>query len=80
MADGAIELGIGIAALFGGVYGVKVAGFLKKARTRSKALREIIEGNEIFKRANTDQLNSFKAAHNIQSPATRQIVAQIKNI
>lgn len=79
IADGAIELGIGIAALFGGVYGVRVAGFLKQAKSKSKALREIIEGNEIFKRIHAESVESFKTAHRGQSPRTRQIVAETKN-
>ncbi len=79
MADSAVELGIGIAALFGGVYGVRVAGFLKQAKTRSKALREIVEGNEIFKRMHAESVESFKAAHKGQSSQTRQIVAETKS-
>jgi hypothetical protein len=79
VADGAMDLGIGIAALFGGVYGVRVARFLKEARAKSKALREIITGNELFKRENTDSATAFKDAHKDQSPQTRQLVTQMKN-
>ena len=79
VADGAIELGVGVAALFGGVYGVRAARFLKEARTRSKALREIITGNELFKREHADSAQAFKAAHKAQSPQTRQLVTQMKN-
>jgi len=79
VADGAIDLGIGVAALFGGVYGVKVARFLKEARVKSKALREIITGNEFFKREHADSSQAFKAAHKDQSPQTRQLVTQMKN-
>jgi hypothetical protein len=78
VADGAIDLGIGIAALFGGVYGVKVVRFLKDARAKSKALREIITGNELFKREHADSSQAFKAAHKDQSPQTRQLVTQVK--
>jgi hypothetical protein len=78
VADGVMDLGIGIAALFGGVYGVRVARFLKEARTKSKALREIIEGNELFKRTCADSAGAFKEAHKDQSPQTQQLVAQIK--
>lgn len=78
VADGAIDLGIGIAALFGGVYGVRVARFLKEARAKSKALREIIAGNELFKREHTDSTQAFKSAHKDQSPQTRQLVTQVK--
>lgn len=78
LADSALELTIGIAALVGGVYGTKAARFLKQARARSKALREIVAGNELFKKQNTDSAGAFKQAHKEQSPATRQIVAQVK--
>jgi len=79
MADGAVELGIAMAALFGGVYGVRIARFLKEARAKSKALREIIQGNEVFKKMQSDVAESFKTAHKNQSPDTRQLVAQVKN-
>lgn len=78
VADGVMDLGIGIAALFGGVYGVKVARFLKEARVKSKALGEIITGNELFKREHADSAQDFKAAHKDQSPQTRQLVTQVK--
>ncbi len=79
ITDGAIDLGIGLAALFGGIYGVKATGFLKQARKKSEALREIIIGNELFKRNNAGSKEQFKAAHNSQSSKTRGIVAEIKN-
>jgi hypothetical protein len=79
VADGAIDLGIAVAALFGGVYGVKVARFLKEARVKSKALREIISGNELFKRQHADSAQAFKEAHRNQSPQTRQLVVQMKD-
>ena len=78
VADSALELGIGICALLGGVYGTKVARFLGQARAKSKALQEIIAGNELFKKQNEAQASAFKQAHQTQSPATRQIVAEIK--
>jgi len=78
IADNALELGIAVAGLFGGVYGIKVAGFLKQARSKSNALREIIAGNELLKKQD-DKLNiAFKTAHQNQSPQTRKIVAEIK--
>ncbi len=79
VADGVMELGIGIAALFGGVYGARAARFIKEARAKSKALREIIEGNELFKSEHTDSAQAFKQAHKDQSAQTRQLVAQMKN-
>jgi len=79
VADGAMDLGIAAVALFGGVYGVRAAGFLRQVRTKSKALREIIKGNEIFKRQNAEVGESFNAAHQLQSAQTRQLVTQIKH-
>jgi len=74
-----MELGIGICALLGGVYGTRAVGFLKEARTKSKALQEIIAGNEFFKKTSPSQTAAFKDAHRNQSPETKQIVAQLKN-
>lgn len=79
VADNVLELSIGILALFGGVYGTKAVGFLKNARTKSQALREIIAGNELFKRQNTKSVKAFKNAHRTQSPQTRQLVAEMKS-
>lgn len=78
VADSAMELGIGICALLGGVYGTRAVGFLKEARTKSKALQEIISGNELFKKNNQSQVAAFKQAQQNQSPTTRQIVAEMK--
>lgn len=78
VADSAIDLGIGIFALLGGVYGTQAARFLKNAKTKSKALKEIIEGNELFKQQNETSVAAFKQAHSSQSPETRQIVTEIK--
>ena len=78
VADSVLELGIGICALLGGVYGTRAVGFLKDARTKSKALQEIIAGNELFKKNNQTQVSAFKESHRSQSPETRQIVAEMK--
>ncbi len=78
VADSMLELSIGICALLGGVYGTRAVRFLKDARTKSKALQEIITGNELFKRRNQSQTAAFKEAHKNQSSQTRQIVAQMK--
>ena len=78
VADSMLELGIGICALLGGVYGTKAARFLGQAKTKSKALKEIIAGNELFKKQNEAQASALKQAHQSQSPATRQIVAEMK--
>jgi len=78
LADAMLELGIGVCALFGGVYGTRAVRFLKNARTKSQALQEVVAGNELFKKQNQAQSQAFKTAHQNQSPATRQLVAQLK--
>lgn len=78
VADSMLELGIGICALLGGVYGTKAVGFLRQARTKSKALKEIVTGNELFKKQNASSAPAFKQAHQNQSPQTRQIVTEMK--
>jgi hypothetical protein len=78
VADSAIDLGIGIFALLGGVSGTAAVRFLKNARTKSQALKEIIAGNELFKKQNASAKDAFKQAQADQSPETRQLVAQIK--
>jgi len=79
VADSAIELAIGISALLGGVYGTRAVRFLRDAQTKSKALKEIVEGNEIFKKQNESSIAAFKQAQQNQSPQTRQIVAEMKS-
>ena len=79
VADSVLELGIGICALLGGVYGTRAVRFLRETRTKSKALQEIIIGNELFKKQNQSSASAFKQVHQNQSPQTRQIVAQMKS-
>ena len=79
VTDTLLEIGIGVSALLGGVYGTRIAGFLKTARAKSQALREIVTGNELFKQQNADQVTSFKAAQVNQSPETRQLVTALKS-
>jgi hypothetical protein len=78
VADSALELAIGVCALLGGVYGTRAVRFLRDAQTKSKALKEIIEGNELFKKQNESSAAAFKQAQQNQSPQTRQIVAEMK--
>ena len=78
VADSMLEMGIGICALLGGVYGTRAVGFLRQARGKSAALKEIIAGNELFKKRNQAQATAFKQAHQNQSPQTRQLVVQMK--
>jgi hypothetical protein len=77
-ADGVVELGIGLAGLFGGAYGIRAAQFLKQARDKSKALKEIIEGNELFRETNPLQASAFKEAQKDQSVETKKIVTETK--
>jgi hypothetical protein len=85
VADSALELAIGVCALLGGVYGTRAVQFLRDAQTKSKALKEIIEGNELFKKQaallpnDKPAVLAFKEAHKDQSPETRQIVAEMKS-
>ena len=79
VADSAFELGIGVCALLGGIYGTRAVRFLRDTRTKSQALREIVAGNELFKKHNQAHASAFKQAQQNQSPQTRQIVAQIKS-
>jgi hypothetical protein len=78
MADGAMNLGIGLAGLLGGAYGIRATQFLKQAREKSKALKEIIEGNELFKQNCPTQAAAFKDAQAGQSTETRKIVTEVK--
>jgi hypothetical protein len=78
VADSMLELGIGLCALLGGVYGTRAVRFLSDARGKSQALQEIIAGNELFKKQNAPAAPAFKQAHQNQSPQTRQLVAQMK--
>jgi len=78
LADSAFELAIGVCALLGGVYGTRAVSFLREAQTKSKALKEIIEGNELFKSKNPQSTTAFKDAQKNQSSQTRQIVAEMK--
>jgi hypothetical protein len=78
VADSVLELGIGIFALLGGIGGTRAMRFLQDARAKSQALKEIIQGNELFKQQNADQTQAFKAAHQRQSPETRQLVTAMK--
>lgn len=78
VADSAIDLGIGIFALLGGVYGTQTVRFLKNAKTKTQALKEIISGNELFKQQNESSVSAFKQAHASQSPQTRQVVTEMK--
>jgi hypothetical protein len=78
-ADALLQLAIGISAVFGGVYGTKAVTFLKEARTKSQALKEIIQGNELFKNLNPESKQNFKNSQSTQSLDTKKLVTEIKN-
>jgi hypothetical protein len=80
MADGAMELGIGLAGLLSGAYGIRATQFLKQAKEKSAALKEIIEGNELFKQSNPSQTAAFKDAQVGQSAETKKIVTEMKSV
>jgi len=50
VTDSVLELGIGLGGLLGGVCGTRAVRFLRDARAKSKALKEIVAGNELFKK------------------------------
>jgi hypothetical protein len=78
VANNVLDLAIGIFAVLGGVYGTKTVAFLKQAKVKSKALQEVIAGNELFKKLNSESADAFKEAQSSQSPQTKQIVAGMK--
>jgi hypothetical protein len=78
VAGSALDLGIAIAGLFGGVYATRIAKFLQDAKAKSNALKEIVLANEIFKKTNPDSAEAFKDAQRNQSPLTKQIVAEVR--
>lgn len=78
VADNLFELGAGLAGLLGGVYGARLLRLINQARDKSKALQEIIEGNELFKKRNPSMAADFKEAHSLQSQQTRELVASLK--
>lgn len=89
VADNVFELAIGVSALLGGVYGTRAVRCLKQAREKSQALKEIIEGNELFKgkvqsaagtaKSAEEVLTDFKESQNTsQNVSTRRIIAETK--
>jgi hypothetical protein len=79
IADSTLELGIAIAGLFGGAGAVRFASFLQDAKAKSNALKEVVLGNEIFKKTNPDAAEAFKDSQKNQSPLTKQIVTEVKS-
>jgi hypothetical protein len=80
VADNVFELAIGISALLGGVYGTRAVRFLKESRVKTKALKEMVEGNELLKKEGGAYAHALKQAQKNQSPQTRQLVAAMKPV
>jgi hypothetical protein len=80
VADHLLEMGIAIAGFAGGVAGGRVIGGLKTAQQKSRALREIVHGNELFKKNNPIMTDDFKQAQQNQSDSTRRFVAELKTM
>ena len=73
----ALELGLGLAGLIGGAYGVRVVRTIKQLRDKSQALKEIVSGNEYLRQQHPEMKTFFKEAHQHQSVGTRAIVAEM---
>ena len=78
VADHLLEFGIALAGVVGGVYGAKAVRTLQLARQKSVALREVVQGNQLFKKQHSESSETFKDAHQAQSAATRSLVAALK--
>ena len=78
IADNLLELGIGIGGVVGGAFGVRMVRKLQLAREKSIALREIVKGNELFKRDNPEFTEAFKQSQQKQSMSTKTLVTAMK--
>jgi len=80
VADSLLELGIGVAGVAGGAYGLKFAKYLQLARAKAKALEEVVKGNELLKKSMTTngEKELFKKVHGQQSAETRALVTAVK--
>jgi hypothetical protein len=84
-ADGWLALGIGVAGLFTGGAGLKVASALSAVRAKAQALKEVVQGNEEFKRwletnGGKVAVDAFRTAQTaVQSIATEKAVFAIRS-
>ena len=84
-ADGWIDLGIALAGLFGGAGGIAATQLLVKARQKSRALREVVAGNEKLKEwlraeGKTLELDTFYDFQNEkQSGRTEVLVTDVRS-
>jgi len=77
--DSMLELGLGVAALFGGAGGIKLAQNLKTMHAKAKGFTEVVTQNDIFKTiASPEEWAKFKRAFAAQTPATQKLVAGVK--
>ena len=78
-AEKGLSLAAELAILFGaggiGVGGKKVIEWIALARQKSKALGEIVQGNELFMATNPASTDAFKSAQGGQSDGTQIAVA-----
>ncbi len=80
LTDDLLEIALALMGVTGCVFGARLIGFLRLARQRSRALREIIQGNQTFKQRHPNHAEAFKMAHVVQSKNTRNIVTDLKTI
>ena len=79
LADDTLEMGMALAGIVGGALGTRLLAALQLARQKSTALREIVQGNELFKQENPTQAAAFKQAQQNQSATTRALVTATKS-
>ena len=70
VADHFMELGLALAGIVGGVYGSRVARTLQTARQKSQALKEVVQGNQLFKKDNPKAAESI-----VKAPPPSKIVS-----
>ena len=78
VTDSLLELSLALAGLIGGVYGTRAVRTIRQLRRKSQALREVVQGNELFKMQQPQMKDTFKQAHIAQTSETRTLVAEVK--
>jgi len=80
LADGLLEAAIGIGGIIGGIGGAKVVKKLKTTREKTKALREVVQGNELYLRIHPDAAAEFKEVQGkVQSRTSAEAVRDVKS-
>jgi len=72
------DAALAVCGVLGGAGALKAGAAISAAKQGYTALREIIAGNEQFKRDCPEAKESFKIAQSEQSTQTKQIVSRIK--